>query len=785
MRLNAIHHCFSLGAAVTAALILIFTWHSDSIAIIKASDSDNWFHSDLTHRFGRSVSKIGDFNNDGQDDFIVGATGIDYRNCAAYIFYGPDPSEPPISREIWYDDANVILEGPYSNYPGGTLFGHSVDGGGDFNGDDIPDVIVGAPSAGAEGNTHEGCAYIFFGNNEHSREDPLLTIDSIDADVTFCGDEQSIQFGWSVAFVGKLNDDDLDDVVVGDPQIETPSGPFRGHGRINGFLGFNPFGTKPMITADSADFSKDRIGATQGSFGFAVSGIGDFDGDGLDNFIVGDPSFMYGGQASIYEGQSEGIHLIGVIRGGQTMSRFGESVAAAGDVNDDGYDDVIVGAPNMNERVGNQNVGYAYIILGRPTSDLFSIRMWDPDRPLVFPRGVIQLQGQSAYDYFGHSVGTVGDYNGDLYDDVIVGAPRLIDSGVGPRPGGAYVFGGRAIDYFSFITLYSGPDQLWLAGENLNGRFGSSVAGGLNWTADGNVNALVGEPNNNSVYLFNSTQCFIPQQHRGCPVSFQNNTDKLSNDSPIFRRTFDQGTIGFYFVEPGGNNEQKLEFWGKVPVIINAPTGKSATLSVPWPTCDQSAAKMMLCKQPSHKATIFWTFETNANGHKIYAFPDGTQYPQEPQSPPIIPLANGCAIENNNQLYAFGNNIELVGNAKVFNLMPAVAGVRINPKVINLKGKGGSIKCTVDLPDGFKERDIESDSLLLSAPSCNECQPIKSFHGYGNKRRYTAFFAREDLVSLIESKQGEHTTLLRLSGHMKFGNFFEGVSAIRVKHNQK
>ena len=118
--------------------------------------------------------------------------------------------------------------------------------------------------------------------------------------------------------------------------------------------------------------------------------------------------------------------------------------------------------------------------------------------------------------------------------------------------------------------------------------------------------------------------------------------------------------------------------------------------------------------------------------------------------------------------------------------MPVVAEVKTNPNVINLKSKGEQIKCTINLSDGLKEKDIESDPLQLSNPSCMDCQPIKALGGYAAKRKYSSFFAREDLVNLIKAHQEDHRHfLVRVSGHMKLGNLFEGDLAIEVRSNSK
>jgi hypothetical protein len=769
MKLHVIHESFLGKAAVAIAFIIVFAWYGEASAIIFATDSDNWFHSDLTHRFGHAIAGAGDFNGDGNEDIIVGAyNGSDDEKCEAFIFYGPDPSDPPIDREFERSDANVILKGPSSTlFERSTWFGYSVAGRGNFNDDGYDDIVVGAPFAGSD---HQGCAYVYLGREQ---ENDQITIVSSEADITFCGEDAWDMFGWSVA-LGTHN------VYIGAPQLNPAFWGPEGGGAVYIVRQFDPLGTHPVINIDGP-FTRGV-----GALGYSVAVTNGIDGGEGTWLAMGDPFYVSTrgdtvGAVSFHYFSSDEYGFL-ILGSRQHFGRFGASVASAGDVNLDGYNDIIVGAPGMDSVHGDVNVGYAYIILGRPVIDIYHPEeMWSSDSPGDYPSGVIQLRGQSAYDYFGHSVSTLGDINGDLYEDVIVGAPREYTPDGTLRTGSAYVFAGRAAEEDSFIELQVTLDNLHFTGESGTGYFGNSVAGGLHWTADGTLNALVGAPGNKSVYLFKPYLSDLTIG-RVIPFSLQNNTDLFGRMSPLYRTFIDSGTIGFYFMEPGDGSEQKLQFWGEVPFDTTVPPGKSVTLPIPRPTCSQASLNTaMACSQPSNEASLFWTFQATIDGKPLYAFPEDTQDPQEPQMPPLLPLSSDGVNENKFQLIAFGDESAVVGGAKTFNLMPAVASVAINPQVLNLKLNGGRIKCTINLPDGLRERDIEPDSLLISDPSCKECQPIKALRGYATKRKYTAFFSRDDLVSLIKTQQGEHNQLmLRISGHMKFGNLFEGDTAIRV-----
>ena len=153
------------------------------------------------HAFGYSVASAGDFNNDGTDDFIVGAlfyyTGTDYYMGRAYIYSGID------------GNLLVTITGEAEmNY-----FGGDVSSAGDVNDDGFADVIIGAPLNDA-GEPNGGAAYVFHGNAGPFPAD--LTVES--ASMVFTGTSDLSLFGWSVSYTRDLNGDEINELVVGDPQ---------------------------------------------------------------------------------------------------------------------------------------------------------------------------------------------------------------------------------------------------------------------------------------------------------------------------------------------------------------------------------------------------------------------------------------------------------------------------------------------------------------------------------------------------------------------------------------
>jgi hypothetical protein len=189
-------------------------------------------------------------------------------------------------------------------------------------------------------------------------------------------------------------------------------------------------------------------------FGTSVSSAGDVNGDGYCDVIVSAPfndpdGKVTAGEAYIFCGGASMNNVPDVTMAGETaMDSFGDSVSSAGDVNGDGYCDVIVGTPKKD--TSGVDFGKAYVYYGGASMNN------GPD---------VTMAGEAAYDYFGTSVSSAGDVNGDGYCDVIVGAPYN-DVG-GTDSGEAYIFyGGSSMNNIPDVTM---------PGEWANDQFGWSV----------------------------------------------------------------------------------------------------------------------------------------------------------------------------------------------------------------------------------------------------------------------------------------------------------------------
>jgi len=277
--------------------------------------------------FGYSVSTAGDVNGDGFDDIIVGAESYTtdyYQGGQAFVWYGSASglgADGTPANADWASERNH-----------GGHFANSVSTAGDVNGDGYDDVIIGEWQ-GMNGENSEGRAYVYYGSVSGLA---LTFVWSAESNDTYA------YLGQSVSTAGDVNGDGYSDVVVAAPGY---SRAFIWHGSTSG-LGANG-------TPVNADWSVESI--------YAVSTAGDVNGDGYSEVIVGD----YGGQAKVYYGSASGLSSTAWVVGcDQSDADFGGSVSSAGDVNGDGYSDVIVGAELYDNGLTNQ--GAAFVFHGSP-----------------------------------------------------------------------------------------------------------------------------------------------------------------------------------------------------------------------------------------------------------------------------------------------------------------------------------------------------------------------------------------------------------------------------------
>ncbi len=411
-------HLEDTGGSNAGAAYIFYGATNLSAQIDASAANVKLIGEDANDQLGRSVSGAGDINNDGIADVLVGAFGDDDGGAdagAAYIFYGATN----LSAQIDASAANVKLIGEDA----GDSFGVSVSGAGDVNNNGIADVLVGA-RYDDDGGLNAGAAYIFYGATNLAAQ-----IDASNANVKLIGEDAADRFGISVSGAGDVNNNGIADVLVGADSDDD--------GGLNAGAAYIFYGSATLsspIDASAANVKLNGVNAGAG-FGTSVSAAGDVNNNGIADVIVGeigggagDAYIFYGSTnlASSINASNANVNLNGVAENDE----LGGSVSGAGDVNNDGIADVIVG--DRYEDTGGGNAGAAYIFYG--ATNLAA--------QIDASAANVKLIGEDAGDHLGNGVSKVGDVNNDGIVDVIVGAPN--DDDGGSNAGAAYIFYGSA-----------------------------------------------------------------------------------------------------------------------------------------------------------------------------------------------------------------------------------------------------------------------------------------------------------------------------------------------------
>ena len=573
----------------------------DTLILIKGGSQSSkikYITNQSNSLFGFSANPAGDFNGDGYSDFIIGAPAHSNGQAfegAFYMVYGAPNGG--ISRTNFHQ---------YNAVGRDSSLGCSISNAGDIDGDGFGDVIIGA----SETYRTVGVAKVLNGSTSVYN---ILPKQELNYRPT-CSTTFARKFGDVVTNIGDINGDGYSDAAVSGGVFQTSCE--ISNGRVVIYLGTpNGYDTVPnrVLIGNNND----------GTFGRKIREAGDINRDGFDDFLIGcsNARNLQGnttnvGRVYVYYGSNTGVNigatqllLAPVNVGSAITSRFGSSVSGAGDMNGDGFADIIIGAityvqpgtPSnavgaafiyLGSNIGianapsatllgnnlNSSLGYSVAGLGDVNGDGFSdvavselINMRSVT--IIYGSAVIQqnlflarqiLASNLNGNWYGLEISSAGDLNGDGYSDLAIGSPyyeTILNSNA--RMGRVYIYYGKPAG----ITA---NDSTILFRGNINHFFGYSVSNGGDINGDGYSELLVGSPmalgnisnGDGKVFTYFGNSRTNSVLRNNFKLSSINSNNPISNDSLSFYNAY---KVNYYYKNVFGSTSAKL-VWEVQPI---------------------------------------------------------------------------------------------------------------------------------------------------------------------------------------------------------------------------
>lgn len=398
--------------------------------------------------FGRTLATAGDLNDDGYSDIAI---------CAQ--LYDDDQSNEGRTL-VFLGSASGLALTPVATIDGNQIdgqFGSSVSSAGDVDADGDSDLLIGSPVYDFAGITNSGMAVVFAGQASGVDITPWTILG---------GTQFEARLANTVAGIGDVNADGYADIAYGEVLYDDTK---TDEGRVSAHLG------SALGISTSSAFAV--VGnQTSAQFGTAVSAAGDVNGDGYADLLVGSPLFDFGdvdeGRASLFAGSASGLSTTAAwfTESDQTNARHGNAVATAGDVDADGFSDVVV----------------ASLLWDGTLTDQGRVALYHGSINGLSATIDAEILGPQSSGVFGSSLVFAGDVDGDGFSDVAIGSQSYTNGQAGE---------GRVVVHHGEISLPPSAFQWAAKGGIANADFGRSAGfvGDLN--GDGFEDVGFGAPN--------------------------------------------------------------------------------------------------------------------------------------------------------------------------------------------------------------------------------------------------------------------------------------------------
>jgi len=425
----------------------------------------NWYFNGNAAgtKMGSAVSGVGDVNGDGKLDVLVGAELYQVtqsKEGAAFLFLGRGGGLSNVPDWQFFDGQQ------------GSRLGCALTGLGDINQDGFDDIAISACEYNIEDKSKVGAVFVFHGSASFTS----LT----QPDWSFFGDQVDAYLGTSVSSAGDINNDGYMDMLVGAPnyplldELGDPVVTNEKRGKVFLFLGSKDgFSSTPDWQAEG------RIDG--GKFGFSLT-TADVDGDGDPYVIIGAPNNI--GSVYVFENDNGVLSSVPtVITHGKSGWQFGFAVKGVGYVNDDLYEDVVIGAPEYKEKIDDSTLvsyGCVYLFAGSPSGL--------PESPSR------EICGQVPNGKLGASLAKAGDMDNDGYDDFLVGSPDFSEIVIEPgeeQQGAVFLFFG-APKTSSPAHVRADVDSVF--GGKADTDFGISIGSIGDINGDNQLDIIIGAP---------------------------------------------------------------------------------------------------------------------------------------------------------------------------------------------------------------------------------------------------------------------------------------------------